>query len=552
MADRLQLLQEASRRGILPADMKPLYEEAQRRGLIGTPNISQSDLFKPENQARGRVASERPDLYGRGERTWLQGVDDRMRSTASGVPLVGGWMDEASAGLNTGFGYLGDYDKELAYQRERDRAQMEQRPGETITGNVAGTVVGTLAGAKGLSRAGVRTPLPRSTAKRMIAGAGVGGAAGYEEGFSRGEGGPQARHERGKESAKWGSVIGGLVPVAAKPLGYVGNKIFGRADELAPTLAEIKATSSAAYREADAAGVALKPEAYNRIIDDVFTKAADEGEYFAANHPMLKNSFDELERWRDSAPTLQNIKQLRTKLQSAYDPTNPGQNNAMQVALNRLDDLVENLSARDVVMGDPTKGFSALKKARQSWSRFRKAETIENVFSNALNKEGANLSQASRVTSIRQQFAAIAKDNFKHHRYFNSEERAAILQVVRGGKLENFMRWLGKYSAKSPVGILAGAATGGGMGAMIGGPPGAAIGTGLGLGLTTVGTVARPIATRMGVTAHNTLDDLVKRAGPNPNIQNRRLVDALLTKGLLSQSGRAGDYVSQRRLLGAR
>src|SRR5688572_14239373 len=80
-------------------------------------NISQAELFEPQHQARGRVASERPDLYGQGERSIMQGIDDRVRSTASGVPLVGGWADEAAAGLNTGFGYLGNYDQELAYQR---------------------------------------------------------------------------------------------------------------------------------------------------------------------------------------------------------------------------------------------------------------------------------------------------------------------------------------------------------------------------------------------------------------------------------------------------
>src|SRR5688500_3441632 len=100
------------------------------------------------------------------------------------------------------------------------------------------------------------------------------------------------------------------------------------------------------------------------------------------------------------------------------------------------------------------------------------------------------------VASIKRQLEAVAKDNFKHHRYFNAEERQAILQVVRGGKPENFLRWLGKYSAKSPVGVIAGAATGGGMGAMLGGPPGAVIGTGLGLGLTAAGTIAQPVATR--------------------------------------------------------
>jgi hypothetical protein len=523
----------------------PTMESAAKSFQDAFGNVTQADLFTPERQARARVMNERPDLYGRGERTFLQGVDDRVRSVAGGVPLIGGWMDEVSAGLNTGFGTLGNYEQELAYQRERDRAQLEQRPGETITGNVAGAIVGTLAGAKGLSRAGVRTPLPRLMPKRMVAGGVVGGTAGYEEGFSRGEN-LEDRLERGQDSAKWGSVFGTAAPIVAKPLGWVGNRIFGEADQIAPTLDAIKATSQAKYRAADAAGVALKPETYRRILDDVFTKAADEGEYFAANHPMLKNSFDELEHWRGSAPTLQNIKQLRTKLQSAYDPTNPGQSNAMQVALNRFDDLVEGLTARDVVMGDPRRGVTALKEARQAWSRFRKAEVFENIFQNALNKQGANYNRADFIASIRQQLAAIAKDGFKRHRYFNPEERTAILRVVRGGRVENFMRWLGKYSAKSPVGVVASAATAGGAGMLIGGPPGAAIGTALGVGLTTAGTAARPIATRMGARAFRRADELTRFGGPRPRNALLQAAQDATALGLISQSGRAGDYASQR------
>jgi hypothetical protein len=78
----------------------------------------------------------------------------------------------------------------------------------------AGAVVGTLAGAKGLSGAGVRSPLPRAMPKRMIAGAGVGAGAGYVEGFSRGES-LEDRLERGQGSAKWGAAFGGLAPVVA-------------------------------------------------------------------------------------------------------------------------------------------------------------------------------------------------------------------------------------------------------------------------------------------------------------------------------------------------
>src|SRR5688572_30211187 len=131
MASRLELIKEAAKRGILPQHLQPLYDEAVKRGLIAPPNMSQADLFNPENQARARLMEERPDLYGQGERSWLQGVDDRVRGVAAQAPFIGGAMDEISAGLNTGFGFAGDYEQELALQRERDKRQWEQNPTES-------------------------------------------------------------------------------------------------------------------------------------------------------------------------------------------------------------------------------------------------------------------------------------------------------------------------------------------------------------------------------------------------------------------------------------
>src|SRR6266508_3506841 len=68
----------------------------------------------------------------------FQNIDNAVRSIARGVPLIGGAMDEISAGLNTGFGYAGDYGKELAYQRERDRQYDEQHPWLSSAGQIAG------------------------------------------------------------------------------------------------------------------------------------------------------------------------------------------------------------------------------------------------------------------------------------------------------------------------------------------------------------------------------------------------------------------------------
>src|SRR5687767_13595911 len=66
-------------------------------------NVSQADLFNPDMQARATLQNDRPDLYGQGDRTWLQGVGDRARGVLAQAPLIGGFMDEARAGVRSGF-----------------------------------------------------------------------------------------------------------------------------------------------------------------------------------------------------------------------------------------------------------------------------------------------------------------------------------------------------------------------------------------------------------------------------------------------------------------
>jgi hypothetical protein len=219
MTDKLQLIQEAAKRGILPQHLQPLYDEAVKRGLIAQPNTSQADLFNPEHQARARLMKERPDLYGQGERTWMQGVDDRVRGVAAQAPIVGGFMDEISAGLNTGFGLAGDYDQALALERERDARQWEQNPTESKIGAGVGIVAGTL----GAARA-VPFKLPKTMPGKITAGTGIGAGGGYVEGFARGEN-LEDRLEQGEQSAKLGAYLGFGAPIVARGAGYTYGRV---------------------------------------------------------------------------------------------------------------------------------------------------------------------------------------------------------------------------------------------------------------------------------------------------------------------------------------
>jgi len=165
-------------------------------------------------EAQARVESERGVL---------QDVDDRIRALARGVPVVGGGMDEVSANLNTGFGWLGDYERELAYQRARDADFDARHPVESTAWQTGGAVAGTIAGLRFLPKGSA--PVQASAGKKLLMGAGIGAGGGYVEGFMRGEGGFENRHETAKPFAVAGGVIGAAAPAVAKGVGAGYNAV---------------------------------------------------------------------------------------------------------------------------------------------------------------------------------------------------------------------------------------------------------------------------------------------------------------------------------------
>jgi len=87
----------------------------------------------PREQIRDMIASKFPEVAQQAPKpqavdprdSFLGKVDATMRGAADMMSF--GFADEIAAGLGTGFGYLGDYDKELARQRGIDDAASENR-----------------------------------------------------------------------------------------------------------------------------------------------------------------------------------------------------------------------------------------------------------------------------------------------------------------------------------------------------------------------------------------------------------------------------------------
>ena len=151
----------------------------------------------------------------------LEKVDAGVRGFADLVTW--GASDEISAGLGTGFGFLGDYDKELARQRGIDRFDEENNAGSRFIGQLAGGV------AQGVGAARAAAPYLVGKSAGLVTGAGMGGGALYggAYGFGSGEGGAANRAVNAVPNAAIGGFMGAAGPVVARGVGNVAKSVAG-------------------------------------------------------------------------------------------------------------------------------------------------------------------------------------------------------------------------------------------------------------------------------------------------------------------------------------
>lgn len=148
----------------------------------------------------------------------IQTLPSKTESFARGAADMGtfGFADEIGAGIETGAGLWGDYDKELQAYRDAYARAQQANPKTYLAGQVAGGVgqalatagLGSGVAAANLARAGMAT--------KMIAGAGYGAGTGATYGFGSGEGGIGNRISQAGVDAAFGAAGGAIgAPVGA-------------------------------------------------------------------------------------------------------------------------------------------------------------------------------------------------------------------------------------------------------------------------------------------------------------------------------------------------
>ena len=300
-----------------------------------------------------------------------------------------------------------------------------------------------------------------------------------------------------------GLAAGLAVPTAKAGYDYVAAR--RAASKAIPTAKELAASASAAYKDAAAKGVLVKRDAVLQEIDNIESQARNAVTYRPSLQPKTATAFDAIrDELKNSGPelTIDDLEAIRRMANTSLESQAKSDRNAGHYLIDKFDDFMGNLSQSNaVVAGNSDDAVKALESARDYWTRKSKAETIGRVFYKAENKVGANYTQAGYQTALRQGFKALA-DNERAMSRFSPDEREAILKVVRGGAVENFLRHIGKWAPRGQLGAL----MTGGAGYAVGGVPGM-------LALGAAGEGARAISTGNAIGNARLVDELVRSGG---------------------------------------
>lgn len=518
----LELLLEAERRGILPADKAGLLAEARRRGLVPGGAEPAPEKGMGQRVKEFFLGDNDPNTQNLGEKigTALNKAGESMT-----FGLVG---DEASAAAAAAIpGGMG-YDERLAYERGQERMLEESNPGVALGADVAGAVGGALLpfGAIGTLGRGAGAAARYGTS--LATGAAMGGTAGFMEG--------EGRDDRINQGTT-GAIIGGGVGLAAPAIGAgvqkladgrAANRAIREAVAGAPSAAQSRAQGQDLYRQVREAGVAIKPDRVRGAMDDIANALRSEGAAYTGADRVLPGSSailsatDDVGKASNTVPfdELDMFRRYVGNAAAGAARNNPNDARIASGAIEQIDDFVNRLSPDDVDAGDVEALQTLLPKARETWARMSRTQRIEDAID-----AGSNNYLSGAASGIRNQFRQI----LKNPRGFSDAEIKMMRRVVNGTVPEQIVNYLG-----SGLGMVAQTMAGGAAG-MAGGLPGMLAGAAAG---TAMGAGTRKMAENI-VTKNAEIARALVASGKVPQLPVASPAVRAITEALARRTGAA-------------
>jgi gas vesicle protein len=327
--------------------------------------------------------------------------------------------------------------------------------------NTAGQFSTSAAGFGGIVR-GISKQLP---SLKALASGGV--TADVAAGAGAGAGAELGEEVGGENGRLIGSIVGSFAPGASLLTARQTGK--GLLAQASPEVDLLKKTARDLYKQIDGLGVTVKQEGVEKLSQGLASTVRKEG-FNAKIHPKVSAALGEFESAAAAgSQTLSEVDILRRVAQSAAKSIEPDEARLGSIMVGKIDDFLDGLGPATLTGGKQSDAGKLFKDARGLWGRARKGELIEEAFSKA------GLQASGLENGLRVQFRSIL-NNKRKSRGFNAEERAAMKQVVQGGKAENIAKAIGKFGFTegqastmllSSLGVAGGAAIGGAPGAVV-------------------------------------------------------------------------------------
>jgi len=299
-----------------------------------------------------------------------------------------------------------------------------------------------------------------------------------------------------------------LSALAGVGTGMAGGIGAGRISQL--TQDDLRQQSSNLFNIAKNSGVVLNTKPFQATMKNITSSLRADGYTPTGDFPNLNAAIKELTTGKMPKDFVE-LQALRAMIKNGQASANANEQRLSSILVDKFDDYVMNIPTRDLSRTsnavDVEAGMAAWKDARGAYSRLKKAEIFEDIKDRA-EMNATRFSQSGTENAIVSDLRALA-NNKKKMRIFTPEEQDSIRMAVKGGKIQNVMRFLGKYAPTSPLASAGGAVTG----SVIGGTTGAGVGA---LAVPAIGAAARFAATKTRENQLANLVDLMRRGGRNP------------------------------------
>lgn len=470
--------------------------------------------------------------------TQMEGVNDVVRSIASGITLGGADRIAAGLGAATGIGgQQGGYAGNLA----AEQAKTDQFRREHPWVSAGAAALGTLGGAAVLPE----FALPAGAGARLAAGVGIGGVVGGIQGFNESPDWTNASDTaaRALKDAGVGAVAGGAAPIVAGGLRKLAGAVLPKAAAVegappavvAPTVENIERLKNEAYQKVDTLGAAYTPEAYGGLVDKIIADARD-ARINPALNPKATAAIEEMQNFRNTLAqrgtplSLTELDQIRQFVnRNVTSSPEASEKFFGRKIAGHIDEFVANSGSEHMAAGSAPEAASAIREARDLNTRYEKTRTLQTAMEDAKLQAGATGSGGNIDNVIRQKLRSV----FKKGRNWTPEETTAFKQAIEGASGQDLLRMMGKFSPTS-----------GGLTAMLEIGLGSAMG-GLGVPAAAIGGLAaKTLADRSTKGAAQKIAETIL-AGPGGPITTkfgkfpRTRAGARALAAAMSASGRA-------------